>query len=138
MPKISTAARNSVAFAFVELTGIRIYSGPIPTDRNAAPTGTLLASFDQVVGLYSAQKILWGPTPSSGTYSVDTTSTSVIPAVAGTAGYAMIYAPADSIVHWIYCTVGLAGSGAELILSSLDFTEGCAFTIKSGSATVLP
>ncbi len=127
-----------MAFSFNELTAIRLYTGDMPTDRNAAPTGTLLASFDQIVGEYSAQAIQWELFPSGGSIDVEAPASSVIPPVVGTVGYAMLYAPAEAIIHWVYCTVGLVGSGAELIFSSLDFESGISFTVRSGQATIPP
>jgi hypothetical protein len=134
MAKISNTARSEVATAFTTLKFLRLYSGSMPTDRNADPTGTLLAEVGSIT-----EYIQWSPDVSGGVCTIDAPTTSSVPATSGTVGYGMLYAPpisSNPINTWIYCTVGLDGSGAELILSSLDLAEGCVFTVRSGSATV--
>ena len=127
---MSRLARTNISATFLVFTSLKLYSGPIPSTGNSAPTGTLLATFDVASG-----SLIWD---SSKTYGVDAFGHYIPgrPAVNGTlygsdldslvsapctgtgvAGYARIDCGSDTgrTALWAYLTVGI--SGAEVILT---------------------
>lgn len=97
---------------------VDFYSGSQPASPDITPSGTQLASGISLSGKYSA--------PSAG---VCTLSASVAgtASASGTIGFARIFDSSGNPV--IDTTVGLTGSGAGCIVSSLSVTSGGTITI---------
>lgn len=124
MPELSTVFRNNVVGLIQDnFSYMRVYSGAIPANGDASPSGTLLVSWTGT--------ITWG-TPSAGSVALTSTPITSDTAVAtGTAGYAELW---DGGTDVIYCTVGT--TGADINLSSLSVTSGGTVSIANGTVTM--
>lgn len=123
----STAVRNAQldALEALFLTGkLRIYSGAAPANPSDAATGTLLADITLPADPMAAAS--GGSKAKSGTWATSSASAS------GTAGYFRVLDSAGTVTH-IQGTVGT--SSADLIVDSVTFTAGQAFTVTSFTLT---
>lgn len=110
----------------------RIYAGAIPADLTVTPTGALLASANM------------GPGGAVNPFTATSSSTLVSSGFAlpwsgsivasGTATYWRVYDGAGTPV--LQGSIGVAGSGAELILTSVTFTAGGTFTVSSFQSSI--
>lgn len=111
---------------------LRIYAGAVPPDLATAPTGALLAAAQMgpggAVNPFTATNTT---TLVSAGFALPWTGTIV---ATGTAAYFRVYDGAGAAV--LQGSVGISGSGAELILTSLTFTAGGAFTVSSMQSTI--
>jgi hypothetical protein len=123
-----TEAAVNGAGALLNGGTLQIYSGGQPA-LNGSLTGTLLASLDLDATAFA------DATSSDGTTTAAAnTVTSEDAAATGTAGY---FALVDSDTNTqITGTVGVADSGADLILSSLSIVEGVSVGVTAGSLTL--
>jgi len=120
------ATRNAKASAALDPADggvFRVYSGSRPAVDSAA-TGTLLAEFDLADPAFTA--------PSSGARSIpDPIDT--VGLAAGDAGYfRMLDASAGTVYDG---SVGIEGSGADAILSTLTVSVGLIMTLQSITIT---
>lgn len=124
----SDAVRNAQLDALETAIGVsplfRIYSGTVPADETATETGTLLAECvlpsDWMAAASGGVKTLLGSWTDS---SANAT---------GTATHARVYNAAGTVCH-LQGTAGL--SGTDIILDSVNFTAGQAFTQNSFTLT---
>lgn len=123
-PSITTAARNAAADAVTALIGasgkIRIYSGTMPADVNAALSGnTILADLALSATAFGAA--------SSGVSTANAITTDSSADATGTATFFRILTSANAAV--IQGSVGT--SGCDLNLSSVSIVAGGSVAITS-------
>jgi hypothetical protein len=123
----STELRNAKLAANTTIIGnsgrLEIYAGTMPATGGAE--GTLLASF--TLG------IPFAPAPSNGVQS-PTLPSATTGVANGTAGWARV-TKSDGSTAVMDCTVGLSGSGAQIILNTLSISTGVAVSITSWTIT---
>lgn len=126
----SVAVRNARLDAIETAIGasavLKIRTGAAPADCAAADSGSVLATIDLPADWMDAAS--GGAKAKSGTWE-DTSADGT-----GTAGHFRIYATDGTTCHW-QGTVGLSGSGADMIVDNTSFATGQAFTINTFSLT---
>lgn len=131
---IRTATRNArideVNTALGAGALIRLYTTPVPADANAAATGVLLAELvcnAAGFGTSSGGTLTANPVAGQSYIARDSLADA-----GGTIGYARL---CDSAGNCILQTdsIGLTGSGAKLIMSSLTVTVSQPVEIQSGT-----
>lgn len=105
---------------------IRIFTGAGPGVENAV-TGTLLATY-VLFSSTTGQSMMTAP---SGGVAMLLSTISVNAAATGTAGY--VRWNDSSGIGAVECTVGVAASGADIILDSLSLTSGMPTTLQACS-----
>ena len=129
--RLSTLAANAAigAVATQQNTGtLKIYSGTIPATGDTAVSGTLLVTYTFAATAYGAAAagvITLAGVPITGTINA-----------AGTAGFAAV--TSSDGVPKMYLDVGLSGSGADCILSTLTIPATGTVTLNSLSHTLSP
>jgi len=129
--KLSTLAANAAigAVASQQNTGtLRIYSGAMPATADTAASGTLLVTYSFAATAYGAAAagvITLAGVPITGTINA-----------AGTAGYAAV--TSSDGVPKMYLDVGLTGSGADCILSTLTIPASGNVTLNGLTHTLSP
>jgi hypothetical protein len=135
---ISDAAQNAACNGIVDLVDggatngeIEIRTGSKPADPNDAATGTLLATVpcnDPAFGNSGASVV--GQADLAGTLPLEDPT----PVASGTAGW---FRAMDSNGNAVFDgTVGVSGSGADMIVNTTTVTAGVPFRITSGSFTI--
>lgn len=126
--QLSVAVRNALLDALESATGpspiLTIRTGAAPANCAAANTGTVLATPPMPAD--------WSTAASGGSKSILGGPWTVNAAATGTAAHFRIHDSGGTICHW-QGTVGLAGSGADLIVDSVSLTSGQSFSITGFS-----
>lgn len=141
--KTSTGLKNGLLVtgslkSLLDLGKLRIFSGPVPADADAAETGTLLCVISNAG---TATGLTFESTAAAGAVAKKTGETwSGTNVASGTASHYRFVANGDTGAasatdKRIQGTVGLVG--ADLNLSSLTLTSGAPQTIDYFTATVL-
>lgn len=124
--KLSPTVRNARLDAIEAAIGasaiMKIRSGAAPGSTAAADAGTVLATINLPADWMAAAS--GGTKVKSGTWSDGSADNT------GTAGHWRIYASDGTTVH-AEGTVGISGSGAELIVDSVSFTAGQTFSVAT-------
>jgi hypothetical protein len=124
--KLSTTVRNARLDAIEAAIGVsavlKIRSGSAPAGPGDADTGTVLATLSLPSDWMAAAS--GGSKAKSGTWSDASADNS------GTAGHFRIYASDGTTVH-AQGSVGISGSGADMIVDSVSFTAGQTFSITT-------
>jgi len=128
---LSTLAANAAinAVATQQNTGtLKIYSGTIPTTGDTAVSGTLLVTYTFAATAYGAA--------TAGVITLAGVPITGVINAAGTAGYAAV--TSSDGVPKMYLDVGLSGSGADCILSTLTIPATGTVTLNSLTHTLSP
>jgi len=115
------ALHHSTAMAGQPTYYLELWSGAQPSDPSATPAGTLLHASFVMPGKWSAPSA--GVSQLASPASVNATSTSTV-------GFCRLKSSSSSL-PMIDTTVGLAGSGAGCILSSLSTSSGSPITVTN-------
>lgn len=110
---------------------IRVYTGAQPANPDAAVTGTLLVTFTLSDPAFTNTADIGGGTATQAQLQAVAAASAV---ATGVAGWFRLYDGNDN--GWIDGTVGAAGSGANLILSSTSLTSAGSVSITSGTITL--
>lgn len=136
--RLPTTSRNTLADALVDRVDVgatnpqgrlRIYSGAQPASANSAPSGDLLAEV-------SLQNPAFGPA-SSGVATLLGVPISALGLPAAGAGvpagwFRLVDRGTNTVLDG---SVGLSGSGAQLIVNTTTISENVTFEILSGTVT---
>lgn len=127
--RIPAASRNAAVDAIAALANggtIEVRTGSQPATASDAATGTLLATFTLSATAYGAG--------ASGVATLAGTPISTTWSASGTAGWYRVKGAGGSTVQ--DGAAGVAGSGAELILSSTAATSGAPVDLTSHTLTM--
>lgn len=126
----SAAVRNARLNAIETTIGTnavaKIRVGSAPANVAASDTGTVLATLNLPSD--------WMADASAGTKALAGVWQDPSADASGTAGHFRVYASDGTTAHW-QGTVGVSGSGADLIVDSTSFTAGQSFTVTSWTLT---
>lgn len=123
---VKDARLNAIETAIGTGAVVKIRTGAPPSAISDADSGTTLATLTLPSDWMAAAS--GGSKAKSGTWedsSADAT---------GTAGHFRIYASDGTTAGW-QGTVGVSGSGADMIVDSTSFTAGQSFTVTSFTLT---
>ena len=128
--QLSVECRNAGLDAYETTTGpspiLTGRTGAAPVNTAAANTGTVLAScplpVDWMAAAAAGVKVLLG---SWGTLSAS---------ASGVLGHFRIHNAAGTVCHW-QGTIGLAGSGADMIVDFINVVAGQPFTVTQFTIT---
>jgi|WetSurMetagenome_2_1015567.scaffolds.fasta_scaffold10605_5 hypothetical protein len=132
--RLATATRTSMVSALATYADsggsaalIRLYSGSQPASANSAPSGSLLATITCADPAFDSV--------SAGVATFDTTpALSTSAAGDGDIGwFRMITSDGDTVIDG---SVGVSGSGADLIVNSVTTTVGLSVSVTAGSITM--
>jgi hypothetical protein len=128
MAKYAVSAANAMLNAFESDVGpnavMKIFAGSLPANCAAADNGAVLATL--ALGADWMADAAAGLKGKSGVWQDSDADAS------GSAAYYRIYAAGGTVCKQ-QGTVGLDGSGADMILDSVSFTTGQSFTVASFS-----
>lgn len=128
--QFSVEVRNDMLDAFETRTGssgrLKFYTGAQPANTALAASGTLLADITMPADWMSAAA--GGSKAKLGTWS------DAVADGSGTFGYFRFYA-SDNVTCTAQGSVGIAGSGADLIVDAATVTAGQTFTVVTFSLT---
>lgn len=128
--QFSAAVRNARLNAIETTIGTsavaKIRVGSAPANVAASDTGTVLATLNLPSD--------WMADASAGTKALAGVWQDSSADASGTAGHFRVYASDGTTAHW-QGTVGVSGSGADLIVDSTSFTAGQSFTVTSWTLT---
>ena len=123
--QLSVAARNARLDAFETVTGgtavLKIRTGAQPANCGAADTGSALATCNLPAD--------WMAAANAGTKGLSGSWTDGSVDASGTPGHFRLYANDASTCH-LQGTVSAAGGGGDLIVDSMVWTAGQAFTVS--------
>lgn len=124
--QLSTAVRNARLDAIEATIGtsaiVKIYSGTMPANCDAADAGTALVEFD----LGSD----WCADATSGSKSFANTPLAATAGDSGTAAFYRVYASDGSTCH-MQGTVSIAGGGGDMTLDNVSINSGQSVSITS-------
>lgn len=128
--QFSVAVRNARLEAIETAIGpgavLKIRSSSVPANVATADAGTVLATLTLPSN--------WMADASGGTKALAGTWQDTSADATGTAAHFRIYASDGTTAGW-QGTVGVSGSGAEMIVDSTSFTAGQSFTVTSFTLT---
>ena len=123
--RINTTVRNTMVDSLNgTFTVFKVYTGTQPSSADAPATGTLLVSIDIVNGFNTA---------ANGAASLVATESGTSVA-AGTAGWARLQDAGGTCR--VDGTVGIAGSGADFIISGTSITNGVTLELTNATLTM--
>lgn len=121
-PTVRNARLDAIEAAIGASAIMKIRTGAAPADTSVADSGSVLATINLPADWMAAAS--GGTKVKSGTWSDGSADNT------GTAGHWRIYASDGTTVH-AQGSVGISGSGADLIVDSVSFTTGQTFSVAT-------